>query len=81
MLDILNVGIILVIIGAVLLYINRVKGYDYDRDALGKSLLTVGLLLVIIIGGIYIGTTISRAMYAEKVENYSLYTAAGFYND
>ena len=81
MLDILNVGIILVIIGAVLLYINRVKGYDYDRDALGKSLLTVGLLLVIIIGGIYIGTTISRAMYAEKVENYSLYNAAGFYND
>ncbi len=71
-------GVVLSVIGAVLLYLNRVKSYDYNRNALGKSCLTVGLLLVVIIGGVYIGTTIGKNLYAEKVENYSLYTAAGF---
>lgn len=81
MLGILIVGVILAVIGVVLLGFNRVERYNYDRDALGKSLLTVGLLLVVIIGVVYIGTTVSRNVYAEKVEHNSLYTAAGFYEE
>ena len=71
MLDLLIVGLFLAVIGVILLGLNRAK-------RLGQGLLTVGLLLVVIIGGVYIGTTIGENVYAEKVEQYSLYTAAGF---
>ena len=71
MLDVLIVGVVLAVIGIVLLHLNQAK-------RLGQGLLTVGLLLVVIIGGVYIGTTICQNVYAEKVEHYSLYTTAGF---
>lgn len=71
MLDLLILGVVFALIGVVLVGLNRAK-------RLGQGLLTVGLLLVVIISGVYIGTTIGKNVYAEKVEQYSLYTTAGF---
>lgn len=56
LLFLLIIGAVLAIIGAVLLGVCSIK-YSYDAEALGKSLLTAGMLLVFIAGGVYVGVT------------------------
>lgn len=61
LLFLLIIGAVLAIIGAVLLGVCSIK-YSYDAETLGKSLLTAGMLLVFIAGGIYIGVTCVNPM-------------------
>lgn len=61
LLFLLITGVILSVIGASLLGVCRIK-YSYDAEALGKSLLTAGMLLVFIAGGVYIGVTYVNPM-------------------
>lgn len=61
LLFLLITGIVLTVIGVALLAVCCIK-YSYDAEALGKSLLTSGMLLVFIAGGVYIGVTYVNPM-------------------
>lgn len=61
LLFLLIVGFVLATIGAGVLEVCCIK-YNYNAEAIGKNLVTVGLLLVVITGGVYIGVTYVNPM-------------------